>query len=67
MPAQPAAQRFKRYRGKYQEEYRKKDVLRKRYKRMTMKTTASIANKERMRKERERKRAYRQRTKAEAS
>ena len=67
MPAQPAAHRCKRYRGKHHEEYRKKDVPRKRYKRMIMKTTASIANKERMRKERERKRAYRQRTKAEAS
>ena len=37
MPAQPTAQRCKRYREKHREEYREKDALRKRHTRMIMK------------------------------
>lgn len=66
MSTPSTAQHCKRYREKHQE-YWEKHVIQKRHKCMVMKASDSIANEEGLRKERERKRAHRQRKKAEAS
>ena len=60
------ADRCRKYRQKHQEEYREKDALRKKNKRLIMKTVDPVANAERLRKQRLRKQEYRRKMKQAA-